>query len=116
MTFPPPARSRHLGGEADRSAILVDPHPLWIEAVEHVLSSVPIDIVARASSLEDAQDEIALLRPDLIVAEIAVGGDEADGLAWLRRTSEQFGIKTIVLSTCSEPGYIDAALPAGAWP
>ncbi len=101
--------------EKQRTAILVDPHPLWIDAVEHVLEAVPVDVVAKASSLEQAQDAVARLRPDVIVAEIAIGGDRADGLAWLRRTANDFGVKIIVLTTCAEPEYIDGALAAGAW-
>ena len=103
-------------GEATvRSAILVDPHPLWVDAVEHLLSSEPIEVVGRASSLEEAQAEIALLEPDVVVAEIAIGGHKADGLAWLRRTAEEFESTIIVLTACADPDYIDAALAAGAW-
>ena len=101
--------------EVARSAILVDPHPLWIDAVEHVLESVPIDVVAKAPSLEEAQELIARLKPDLVIAEIAIGGDKADGLAWLRRTVEEFDVKVIVLTTCADTDFIDAALAAGVW-
>jgi len=97
-----------------RTAVLVDPHPLWIEAVERVLTAVPVEIVAKVPSLEEAQEPIERLRPDLVVAEIAIGSDKADGVAWLHRTVETFGVKAVVLTACPEPEYIEAALQAGA--
>jgi DNA-binding NarL/FixJ family response regulator len=96
------------------SAILVDPHPLWLDAVEHVVAGVPVRIAAKTASLEEAQGLIEQLEPDLVVAEIAVGSDKADGLGWLRRTVERFQTNVIVLTTCADPEYISAALECGA--
>jgi DNA-binding NarL/FixJ family response regulator len=92
---------------------LVDPHPLWLEAVEYAIESA-VNIAAKASSLEEAQELIEQFQPDLVVAEIAIGGDKADGLAWLRETLERFQTKVIVLTTSADPAYIDAALACGA--
>lgn len=97
-----------------RTAILVDPHPLWIDAVEAVVAAVPVQVVAKGTSLEEAQAVIERMRPDVIVAEIAIGGDKADGLAWLQRTSDRFDARIIVLTTCSDREYVHAALAAGA--
>lgn len=96
------------------SAILVDPHPLWLDAVEHVVARVPVRIAAKTASLEEAQGLIAQFEPDLVVAEIAIGSDKADGLGWLRQTVERFQTNVIVLTTCAEPEYISAALECGA--
>jgi DNA-binding NarL/FixJ family response regulator len=105
-----------LGEDTDRrTAILVDPHPLWIDAVEHVVSAVPVEVVAKLSSLEEAQEPMERMQPDVIVAEIALGGDKTDGLAWLQRTRERFTARIIVLTACADPEYIDASLAAGAW-
>jgi DNA-binding NarL/FixJ family response regulator len=93
-----------------RSAVVVDRHPLWIDAVEHVLSAADVEVVARVATLEDAQEPLDRLRPDLVVAEIAIGGSKADGLAWLQRTAEHFEAKIIVLTSCAEAEYINAAL------
>lgn len=98
-----------------RTAILVDPHPLWIDAVEQVVAAVPVEVVAKLASLEDAQEIIQRLEPDVIIAEIALGGDKADGLGWLRRTAELSAATIIVLTARSDPDYISAALGAGAW-
>jgi DNA-binding NarL/FixJ family response regulator len=98
-----------------RTAVLVDGHPLWLDAVEQVLGRVSVDVVAKATSLEDATDQIHQHRPSLVVAEIATSGDESAGLSWLVETAQQHpDVKLIVLSTVHDPASIDAALSAGA--
>ena len=57
---------------------------------------------------------IERFHPDLVVAEIAVGGDKEDGIAWLSETLERFQTKVIVLTAATDPDYIDAALACGA--
>jgi DNA-binding NarL/FixJ family response regulator len=108
-------RREDLLREADdaRTAILVDPHPLWLEAVEEAVGGA-VRILGKASSLEEAQVLIDRLQPDVVVAEIAVSSDKVDGLAWLRATLERFQTKIIVLTASADQEYIDAVLACGA--
>jgi DNA-binding NarL/FixJ family response regulator len=96
-----------------RSAVLLDPHPLWLEAVERAVEGTVI-VVGSASSFEEADRLLLELAPDLIVAEIAIGSDSASGLSWVRETSERHRTKVVVLTTSTDAEYIDAALAAGA--
>jgi len=98
-----------------RTAVIVDEHPLWLDAVEQVLERVSVEVVAKATSLDEATALVRHHRPALVVAEIATSTDDAAGLPWLLEiTKEQPDVKPIVLSTVDDPAVISAALEAGA--
>ena len=94
-----------------RLAVLLDPHPLWLDALEHVLERTGVDVVAKSASRDAALAAVERLRPDLLVTEL----EPEDGADWLRRVLELMpGGKAIVLSRHDDPQLIDAALRAGA--
>jgi DNA-binding NarL/FixJ family response regulator len=98
-----------------RSAVLIDEHPLWLDAVEGVLGSVPVEVVGKATSLEDGGRLIDDLRPDLAIVETAVASSETHGLTWLAEMRRRFpDLAVIVLSTSADPNDIASALSLGA--
>jgi two-component system, NarL family, response regulator DevR len=98
-----------------RSAVIVDEHPLWLDAVEQVLERVAVEVVGKATTLEAATDLVREHEPSLVVAEISTSADETAGLTWLGDTVRQNpDIKLIVLSTVHDPAVIGASLEAGA--
>jgi DNA-binding NarL/FixJ family response regulator len=95
---------------AERTAVLLDPHPLWLDAVENVLSRNGVTIVGRTSDPDHALALVEELRPAMLVAEPG-----ADGLSTVREVCERSpGLKAIVLSSTSDPAHIQAAFAAGA--
>lgn len=98
-----------------RTAIVLDRHPLWAEAVEGVLRRVGVDIVGKATTGGDALALVQRLRPDLLVTDIgAVDGDHA-GLTCLREARQRVPeLRAVVLSLSDDSKEIDAALQAGA--
>lgn len=98
-----------------RVAVLLDEHPLWLDAVASVLSGIGVDVVGKATDGETALELVADLRPSLLVAETDLRHSEVDGLAVLRRVRvEAPEVRTIVLSQRDDAGSIGAALSAGA--
>jgi DNA-binding NarL/FixJ family response regulator len=96
-------------------AVLLDPHPIWLDAVEIVLKRVGVGIVAKTTSGAEAITLVDELLPQLLTLEIDSLPGEPDGFAVLRQartTVEE--LRTIVLSRNHEPRYVDAALAAGA--
>ena len=90
-----------------RTAVIVDEHPLWLDAVEQVLERVPVEVVGKAVDLDAATASIEEHRPELVVAEISTSADAAAGLAWLSETAQRNpDIKMIVLSTSHDPAVI----------
>jgi DNA-binding NarL/FixJ family response regulator len=98
-----------------RSAVVVDQHPLWLDAVEQVLSKVSVEVVGKATSLLEATQMVEELEPELLVAETSTSEPETDGLSWLTGIRQRFpDVKVIVLSISDDPAEINGALSAGA--
>ena len=99
-----------------RTAVVVDPHPRWREAVERTLAVVLVETVAKTNSFEQASRLVEQFEPDLVVAELeSADGDSAAGMTWLTQTSRRFpDLKVIALSNSDDPIVIEAALSHGA--
>jgi DNA-binding NarL/FixJ family response regulator len=99
-----------------RTAVLIDEHPLWLDAVEGVVAAVPVDVVGKATSLEEGTRLIDELRPDLVIVETSISPrPEANGLTWLAEIRQRFpDVAVIVLSTSNDPNDVSAALSLGA--
>jgi len=97
-----------------RTAVIRDPHPLWIDAVESVLESIDVEVVGRAAEPEDALELVEELRPDLLIAETHTDGSMS-GLALLQTARQRVpALRMIVLANSQDPADIDAAFAAGA--
>ncbi len=98
-----------------RTAILVDRHPLWLAAVERVLSGLNVDVVGKTTSPETALELVDEHQPELMITEIDTGEDAIDGIACLARARERNPkLSAIVLSRYTDPDHIEEALAAGA--
>ena len=97
-----------------RSGIILDDHPLWLEALELLLRDVGVDVVARATSAEAAFELLAEHKPDLFVADLHLNGG-LGGAACVRESVRRFpSLNVIVLSGYDDSDSIDEALSAGA--
>ncbi len=98
------------------TAVLLDRHPLWHEAVEHVLQRIGVRVVGKTTSPAEALELIELEQPNVFVTGVSMPEGEIDGLQCLRRARESVPhLRAVVLSMCSEQERVDAALEAGAF-
>jgi DNA-binding NarL/FixJ family response regulator len=96
-------------------AVLLDPHPIWLDAVEIVLKRVGVGVVGKTTSGNEAIRLVGELRPRLLTLEIDSLPGEPDGFGVLRQTLGTVeGLCAIVLARKHETRFIDAALGAGA--
>ena len=99
----------------ERTAVLLDHHPLWLDAVEQVVNRVGVEVVGKATSTDAALALLDQHQPDIFVAEIKTAEETMEAVALPRVAAERAPeTKTIILSENEERGYIDAALQAGA--
>ena len=65
-----------MGGMSTRTAVLLDRHPLWLDAIEKVVVGLGIEVVGRATDGDEAVGLIEALRPDALVAGIDVANED----------------------------------------
>jgi DNA-binding NarL/FixJ family response regulator len=98
-----------------RTAIVLDQHPLWLLAVERVLSGLNVDVVGKTTSAQTALDLVEEHDPELLITEIDTGEHQIDGIACLARARERNPrLSAIVLSRHTDLQHIEEALAAGA--
>jgi DNA-binding NarL/FixJ family response regulator len=102
--------------ESDRhTALLVDEHPLWLDAVARVLERMDVSVVASSTSPQHALGLLAEHAPGLVVIGLDGHESDIDALEFLRSAREQLPeVRAIVLSAYRDPERIEAALQAGA--
>jgi DNA-binding NarL/FixJ family response regulator len=99
----------------ERSAVVFDVHPLWLEAVEGVLVRHEIKVRGKTTNGGEALDLVRTHQPDVLVLEPEDGVTASGGLDLMRRaTDARPGLKIVVLGDSRETGTIDAAFAAGA--
>jgi two-component system, NarL family, response regulator LiaR len=100
---------------AARTAVLLDEHPLWLDAVETVLHRLGVQAVGKASSPKEALALIEETRPDLLLVELPDSDGDLGGAELLIQARKLVPhLKVIVLSAHAQLERVDSALQAGA--
>jgi DNA-binding NarL/FixJ family response regulator len=109
-------READRGHAADEGGIvLLDEHPIWLDALEKVLSSEGITVVGKATSPEAALALVESEKPDGLVASVELPGSDMDGFECLRRARERSPeLRIVAFSTHHDPFHLSAAATAGA--
>jgi DNA-binding NarL/FixJ family response regulator len=98
-----------------RRAVLLDRHPIWLEAVEQVLGRAGIQTVGKATAVEPALALLVKHRPEIFVIEIETPTGDGQGLTCLREARKRApNVRAIVLSSHEDTNSIEQALAAGA--
>ena len=96
-----------------RTAVVLDPHPLWLDAVERVLSRSGFDVVGKATEPTAALELIAAHTPDLFVTDIS--RDDGEGFRVIREARERApATRVLVLSASDDADCVRDAFGAGA--
>jgi DNA-binding NarL/FixJ family response regulator len=104
-----------ISSSAHLNAVLLDPHPIWLDAVELVLDRVGVSVVGKTSSGREAVRMVEERSPNLLTVELDPLPGEPTGLDVLRHVrSTAADVRAIVLSTHHDSSHIDSALAAGA--
>jgi DNA-binding NarL/FixJ family response regulator len=93
-----------------RRAVLMDPHPLWLDAVEGVLRRASIEAVARCSSSAEAVELVREHQPELLITEL----NPLDVRDYVEQAVTASPATTIIGLTANEDkNFIGVALRAG---
>ena len=102
--------------DADRAvvirALLVDDHQIVRSGVRKVLEATGrFEVVGEAAGVAEALEHAGLLRPDVVVLDLALrDGSGLDAIAELR----ELGARVVILSMQDEPAYARKAFELGA--
>jgi DNA-binding NarL/FixJ family response regulator len=97
-------------------AVVLDPHPLWLDAVRRILDRIGFSVIRCFTSPSEALRAVDRERPDLLVVDVEAhdpGG--MDALTCLVRTRDRHpGIRIVVFANSREQEHVDKAFAAGA--
>jgi DNA-binding NarL/FixJ family response regulator len=102
-------------GNGEKTAVVLDRHPLWLDALERLLDRVGVTVVGRTTSTEAAVQMVEEFRPSLVIAEYeAFGQPEERQIALRQATKAGPDSQYVILSTTDGAAQIEAAFAAGA--
>ena len=97
------------------TAVLLDEHPLWLEALERILSGVGVATTGKTTRPAEALERIGKTRPSLFVLDTNLNGAVPDGATCIREACSRVpSMKVIVVSAIEDQKRIDGAFSAGA--
>jgi DNA-binding NarL/FixJ family response regulator len=99
----------------ERTAVVLDEQPLWLEAMEQLLLRVGVGIVGKTTDPAEALQLVEDHRPDILLVDYGLSAGELDAAECVRKAQELHPeLKTVVLSATAEPQQIESAFNAGA--
>jgi len=100
--------------EGEKTAVLLDHHPVWLDALERILAHAGVTSVAKAATTAEALRALDQERPDLFVLDLDIDGNP-DGLTCLRNAVARHRLlKVVVVSAADDLERIESALSNGA--
>ena len=102
-------------GTGERTAVIVDHHPLWLDALEGLLERVSIKVVGRTTSVNEAFALVEQHKPDVLVSEYESMQEADDKLPLLQHArGVRSDVKCVVLAAGSDEGQVANAFANGA--
>ncbi len=99
--------------ESERSAVIFDKHPLWLDAMRRLIASVGITAVGQTTDCDHAAALLKEHQVDLFIA--GIDPLEPNQIACVRAARQGHpGLKSIVLADSTDSESIEAAFVAGA--
>ena len=99
----------------ERRTVVLDSHPLWLEAIDRVLERVGVTLVLATTSADDAVAAVEGERPDLLVVGVDLDGTAGAGLEVARSLRSRFPeMCVIALGDDQSAASVGAAFDAGA--
>ncbi len=102
------------GPSRQLSAVAFDEFPLWLETISRVAESAGVQIVGSTTVAEDAAAIVREGRPDLFIVGLNRAVNKREQADLLLAAGETEGVSAIVVSSDTDPDFIDHCLSRGA--
>lgn len=97
-----------------RTAVILDDHPLWLNALESILEEASVTVVGKATTADEALVLLDETKADLLVSDLRLG-ERASGAACVREALRRHpDVKAVVVSGYDDPSSVEEALSSGA--
>jgi DNA-binding NarL/FixJ family response regulator len=97
-----------------REGILLDDHPLWLEAFARLCESVGLDVVGSCATSQEALDLLQERDADILITDLPMG-HRGTVFGFIREARNLVpGLRVLVVSGFDDPASVDEALSAGA--
>jgi DNA-binding NarL/FixJ family response regulator len=103
-------------GHATQNAVVLHKYPLWRDALTEMIQTLGFRVVGTTDSADEALALAHRENAALLVAGIAPGRGQRDGIECVRSArAEIAGLKAVVLTPSYDEGEAERALAAGAY-
>jgi len=99
----------------NRTTVLVDEHPLWLDTVAQVVEDLGVQVIRKVTRASEALLIVTEHSPDLLITGIRMPEGEIDGIALVRESLLRVpDMEVIVLSMYDDAEHVEASFNAGA--
>lgn len=97
-----------------RTAVILDDHPLWLNALESILEEASVTVVGKTTTADEALALLDETKADLLVSDLRLG-ERVSGAACVREALRRHpDVKAVVVSGYDDPSSVEEALSSGA--
>jgi DNA-binding NarL/FixJ family response regulator len=94
-----------------RTAVIVDQHPLWLDALEQLLRKIGVEVVGRTTEASEALSLVERHQPDVVVSEVDV---DSELTLLTQARAARADVKCVVLSDSNDPALVESVFARGA--
>jgi DNA-binding NarL/FixJ family response regulator len=99
----------------ERTAVVLDEQPLWLEAMESLLEGVGLRVVGKATDVSEALALVVEHRPDVLVLDLDLRGAREEALGCIRKARASYrDLRVVALASDARSEEVEAAFEAGA--
>jgi len=90
--------------------VILDEHPIWVEALETILTGAGIRVAGKTTSAQAALELVCSKQPDALIAPLELADSEMEALELLRRARERRpGLRLVVFASRDDTFHLSAA-------
>jgi DNA-binding NarL/FixJ family response regulator len=103
-----------MGSIGERTAVLVDEHPLWLDALTRLLERLSIRVAAKTTKSHEAVALVEEHKPDMLITEYQLYDSNGNASALREARERNPELRWVVLSGNDDRQHIEGAFAAGA--
>ena len=101
--------------EASGTVVILDEHPIWVDALETILSRAQIRVIGTTTSAQTALEFVCSEQPDVLIAPLVLADSEMEALELFGRARDRRpGLRVVTFAGTDDAYNFSAAKSARA--